>query len=177
MGPMHRAVCLCAWSSNQNKALTAATIFMRGGLRLCCPARPGTFLVTLNHCLFTLSQELNELRLRALPGKLWRPHPTLPPIPPPPRRTLYSLQPPPTTSPPPACSALPQTLFLLKHQLDPRKSVFLLTPYLWPIPRPLWLHHCNTGGPEDWFSQHLWTCSSSAEQSVLKMKLKGFANI
>lgn len=90
-------------AATKTKALTAATVFMRGGLRLCCPARPGTFLVTLNHCLFTLSRELNELRLRALPGKLRRPHPTLPPIPPPPLppQTLCSLQPPPATSPPP----------------------------------------------------------------------------
>lgn len=141
MGPMSRAVCLCASSSNQNKALTGAAIFMQGGLRLCCPARPGTFLVTLNHCLFTLSQELNELRLWAHPGKLWRPHPTLPPTPHP--QTLYSLQPPPTTTPTHACSVLPQTLFLLKPQLDPWESVFLFTPYLWQIPRPLWLHHSN----------------------------------
>lgn len=71
---------------------------MQGGLRLCCPARPGTFLVTLNHCLFTLSQELNELRLRAHPGKLWRPHPTLPPIPPPKLSIPYNL---PQQQPPP----------------------------------------------------------------------------
>lgn len=45
----------------------------------------------------------------------------------------------------PPCSALPQMLLLLNHQLDAWKSVFfLLTPYLWQIPRPLWLHHSNT---------------------------------
>lgn len=63
----------------------------------------------------------------------------LPPLP----KTLYSLQPPPTTTPTHACSVLPRALFLLKHQLDPWESVFLFTPYLWQIPRPLWLHHSN----------------------------------
>lgn len=41
-----------------------------------CPAYPGTFLITIQS-LFTLSNQLNELRLRALPGKLCRPHPAL----------------------------------------------------------------------------------------------------
>lgn len=116
MGPMSRAVCLCAGSSNQNKASTGAAIFMRGGLRLCRPARPGTFLVTLNHCLFTLSQELNELRLRAHPGKLWRPHPTLPPTPPPPQKLSipYSL---PQQQPPPV-----RVVYSHKRSLSPQTS-------------------------------------------------------
>lgn len=50
----------------------------------------------------------------------------------------------PNNKPTPTCSALPQMLFLLKHQLDPWKSVFLSTPYLWQILRPLWLHHSDT---------------------------------
>lgn len=49
----------------------------------------------------------------------------------------------PNNNPTPARSVLPQMFFLLKHQLDPWESVFLFTPYLWQIPRPLWLHHSN----------------------------------
>lgn len=168
MAPMSKAVCLCARSSNQNKALTGATIFMQGGLRLCWPARPGTFLVTLNHCLFTLSQELNELRLRAHPGKLRRPHPTLPPPPPPQLSIPYSL---PQQQPPP-----PHVVYSHKHSFSSNISqihgrVFFslllifgryrgLCGYITPTTRHYQLF---SGGPVDWFCQQLWICSSMAE--------------
>lgn len=73
---------------------------------LSCPPRH-LFSSPFNHCLFTLSQELNEPRLRALPGKLWRPHPALP-------STTHSLAPSPSlfhtaspNNPTPAHSTLP----------------------------------------------------------------------
>lgn len=148
---------------------------MRGGLRLCRPARPGTFLVTLNHCLFTLSQELNELRLRALPGKLQRPHPTLPPTP---SKTSLFPTASPNYNPTPACSVLPQTLFLLKHQLAPWESFFFflifgrypgLCGYITPTPRR---YQLVSGGPGDWFCQQLEICSRLAEYSKLKVQDK-----
>lgn len=97
MEPMRRAVCLCAWSTNQNKALTGAQ-FSCGADSLCAvlPA-PAPFSSLFNHCLFTLSQELNELWLRALPGKLGRPRPALPSVSP--SLPLCSVLTPPTTPP------------------------------------------------------------------------------
>lgn len=77
MEPMRNPVCLCASTTNQNKALTGAQ-FSCGAASLCpvLPA-PAPFSSPFNHCLFTLSQELNEARLRPLPGKLGRPHPAV----------------------------------------------------------------------------------------------------
>lgn len=80
MEPMKSTVCLCAWSTNQNKALTGAQ-FSCGAASLCAVLpTPAPFSSPFNHCLFTLSQELNEPRLRALPGKRWRPRPALPSV-------------------------------------------------------------------------------------------------
>lgn len=93
--------CLLMHSKHQPKQSPDEGHNFHAGLPLSvlsCPPRH-LFSSPFNHCLFTLSQELNEPRLRALPGKLWRPRPALPyttPSLPPP---LCSIQPPPTTPP------------------------------------------------------------------------------
>lgn len=51
--PMRSAVCLCAWSSNQNKALTGGQFSCRAASG---PARPGTFLITIQSLsVYTIS--------------------------------------------------------------------------------------------------------------------------
>lgn len=143
---------------------------MQGGLRLCCPARPGTFLVTLNHCLFTLSQELNELRLRAHPGKLWRPHPTLPPTPLPPQNSLFPTASP-NNNPPPMHVVYSHKRSFSSNISSIHGRVFFslllifgryrgLCGYITPTTRHYQLF---SGGPADWFCQQLWICSSTAE--------------
>lgn len=138
---MGRAVCLRAWSTNQNKALTGATIFMRGCLCAVLPA-PAPFSSLFNHCLFTLSQELNEPWLRALPGKRWKhpPYPAFHPRPPPTHTLFYTASP--NNNPTPAHSALAHKhiTFHLKPQVKPWERVLLLSAsYL------LWLDHSNAG--------------------------------
>ena len=97
MEPMRRVVCLCAWSTNQNKALTGAQ-FSCGAASLCCPARPGTFLITIQSLsVYTIS----GAEWTVAQGSPWEalqssappcPAVSLPPLP-------LSTLPPPTTPP------------------------------------------------------------------------------
>lgn len=149
MEPMRRVVCLYAWSTNQNKALTGAQ-FSCGAASLCCPARPGTFLITIQSLsVYTISGDewtvaqgspWEALQRSALPCRL-------PPSPP----SVHAASPNnPTlaadthshkhtvTEPPP-----------LSHtQLKPWESVLLLSPsYLLQILKPFVvgiLHHRGT---------------------------------
>lgn len=74
----------CLLMHQPKQSLDRSTIFMQGCLSLSCPVlpAPAPFSSPFNHCLFTLSQELNEPWLRALPGKLWRPRPAAVSLPP-----------------------------------------------------------------------------------------------
>lgn len=91
--------------TNEERCLLMRFSCGAASLRAVLPA-PAPFSSPFNHCLFTLSQELNEPWLRALPGKLCRPRPALPSVSPPPPHyppslpPLSTLPPPPPTTPP-----------------------------------------------------------------------------
>lgn len=59
--PMAKAVCLCGWSTNQNKAFGGrqrggGAQFSCGAASLGCPAHPGTFLITIQSLsVYTIS--------------------------------------------------------------------------------------------------------------------------
>ena len=85
------------------QSLDGGTIFMRGCLSLCCPARPGTFLITIQSLSvytisgaeWTVAQGSPWEALQAPPCPALRPPPSLPPSPP-----LSTLPLPPPTTPP-----------------------------------------------------------------------------
>lgn len=177
MKPMRRAVCLCAWSTNQNKALTGAQ-FSCGADSLCAvlPA-PAPFSSLFNHCLFTLSQELNELWLRALPGK---PRPALPSVSPSLPPSLFCTDSPNNPTPAHSTHAHKHTLshgaatssLSHTHQRKPSSVLFPSASYLWQSLRPFggWITP-PSGHHQLFLRQSCYTCILSTAVDLLKPKL------
>lgn len=172
MEPMKSTVCLCAWSTNQNKALTGAQ-FSCGAASLCAvlPA-PAPFSSPFNHCLFTLSQELNEPWLRALPGKLWRPCPALPSVSHPlcPRR-LSSPTTPPQHIQSHGATSSPTHIKWIHERVCVTSLHFLSLGRYWGL---LWLDHYTIKAPlavletEVLHMGHVSSCSSVKAQALKK---------
>lgn len=138
-------------SSNQNKGPDSSYGVHAGRppsvLTLPAPAPFSSPSITV--CLHYLGSWMNcgsGLSLGSCGG------PTLPCLPStPPPQTLCSLQPSPATSPPPHVVHSHKRSFSSNMgRIHARVYFFfflffkLLTPYLWQIARPLWLHHSNT---------------------------------
>lgn len=83
MEPARSPIYLCDSGTDQNKALTGAQFSCRTAFLGTVLPTPAPFSSLFNHCLFTLSQWLNEPWLRALPVRLCRPRPALPSVCPP----------------------------------------------------------------------------------------------
>lgn len=165
---MARPVCLCAGSPNQNKTFDGGVVvgarFLCGGgavpppsLRAVLPA-PAPFSSPFNHCLFTLSQELNEARLGGSPWEAPQapPCPAFPiyphrtPIPPclpahppttPPQQIAHSHTN--TAEPPPWESLCPLPL-------PPTTTADAAASYLRQIPRPFFFFAISCSLRQTW---------------------------
>lgn len=148
--------CLLMRLRHQPKqSLDRGTIFMRGCLSLCCPARPGTFLITIQSLsVYTIS----GAEWTVAQGSPWEaleappcPAFSLPPPSLPPSQTVHAASP---NNPTPAHthkhthSVMEPPPLSHTHQLKPWESVLLLSAsYLWQILRPFVADHSTIRAP------------------------------